>query len=465
MNKKLQDTRSKYQVTMKQIIVSLLLIIAPFFLTGCSLRSTATKATNQPTLTIWRQPIDEKVDTPAFSALITGYKKAHPSVIINYRIFKPDEDYETAVLNGLAAGTGPDIWEIRNDELPRQISKLTGLSNINQQQFASAYAHSISQEMFANGKLYGLPLGIDPLVLFINTDHFKKLGNNAKTPTTWDDAAQLGKALTAKAGSTILRPGLALGAVSNVDRASETIQLLMLQFKTQMTDPAHRTATFDLYTQNTHDQTFSYPGKQALQLYAQFGTPGSEWQTWDSSQPYSTQAFAGGFVSMMIDYYSVAGQIRKIAPKLPFSIGPVPQLTEITVPMGDKPGTVSDPVYTAKYRALVVSKPSVKLTKKQQDAQAALAWQFLQYAAGPAPTAAYAKSVGLVWPYTVSNNQQQADAVATVINPYIVTWHKGKNPRTVDNVITQMAQAIIEQGADIDNTFHTASTAVTQLLR
>jgi ABC-type glycerol-3-phosphate transport system substrate-binding protein len=457
----------------KKLVSYTLLAIVPFFLTGCSLkRSTGTSSADQ-TLTIWRQPLNKKLDDQVFPSIIAAYKKKHPNITIVYKSFDASEDYETAVLNALAAGQGPDIWEIRNDELPRHKDKLISLPSqkvIKVEDFKKVYASSIADEMVSDGKLYGMPLGLDPLVLYMNKEHLDE-AKITSAPKTWEEMLTMATTLTRKVNSSIFRPGLAMGTATNINHAGSIVELLMQQFKTQMVDPGHRTATFDLYTQDPSGQSFDYPGQNAVQFYSGFANPASGYQTWDAEQPYSTQAFADGRVSMIIDYLSVGPQLKQINPKLDFTMAYVPQRVVRAFPQGDLPGTVSDPVYTARYRALVVSKPWAKLSASQQTAKQELAWQFISETTSSTASAALNKKTWAISPLvpavtaTTSTDVAGNTTTTQAITPYISTWYKGPSPRSVDKIMNDMTAAITEGNLPIADTMTQAAKVISGLLQ
>lgn len=465
------------QYNVKKLIIMLAFFSVPFLLTGCSHRPQPEPTKPRPiNLTIWRLADDRS----AFQAIIKAFEAANTNVKVNYRTFAGADEYEQVVINALAAGTGPDIWEIRNDELARHKDKLLGfpLSEEGLKFYRENFASSITSEMTSEGKIYGLPLGLDPLVLYVNVEHFKQLGVK-EIPKTWQEIIQLAPQLTIRANETILRPGFAFGTASNVDRSSDILQLLMLQFKTQMVDPAHRTATFELYRQSLKTGEFSYPGKLAFSLYASFAAPDSPLQnySWNLKQPYSTLAFIDGNLSMMINHLSLLPQIRRQNPKLNVRVGPVPQYEVKTPPQEDQAGSVSDPVHLAKYRALVVSKPSVRLTSVSPkgapsgQTQLETASKFVQFVTtNQALLSAYSNQTGLVPPYLISQSSSSANSgsfasqVALAVNPYLSTWYKGSNPRTVDRIFAQLIKEVVEEGKPVDQAFSEAAKRVTSLL-
>ena len=50
----------------------------------------------------------------SYEEIFSNFKTVYPDVIINYRGFENADDYETALLDSLAAGKGPDIFMIQN---------------------------------------------------------------------------------------------------------------------------------------------------------------------------------------------------------------------------------------------------------------------------------------------------------------------------------------------------------------
>lgn len=442
---------------------TIILLMIPLFVTGCSLKSNKTQSTNATaasTLSVWRHKGSTDTEEKAFQAILDQYE-ATTGIDVIYRAFEPTEDYEKAVINSLAAGTGPDVWEIRNDELPRHKSKLQpmDLTPAVLEHYQKNFARTITQELVSDNKIYGFPLAIDPLVLFYNLDHFQE-ARVQEPPKTWKETIELANKLTVKENNVVVRPGLALGTASNIDRASDVLQLLMLQFNTQMVDPAKKTATFDLYVQDPETKQFTYPGKTAFALYQSFAHPDSPYRSWSSDQAYTTQLFTQGKLSMMINYLSLSPQITSLNKDLDFSIAGTPQWVTKKIPVGDLPAEVSDPVYFGKYNALVVSKPSLRLSQEQQAAQTDKAWQFIGYATKSENNKAYTNATLLLGP-AISGT----DAVTDPVKRYLTTWYKGPSPRTVDTHLFNMIQAVTEKGQSLDEVISQTAQAVSRLLQ
>lgn len=448
---------------LREGLLLFLLLVLPFTLTGCSLPSgkKVVAPEKQQVLRVWRQPLNKKLDDKIFESMIVAFEADNPATRVEYRSFAADEPYEETVLNALAsADNRPDVWEIRNDELARHLDKLAPApfaQSLDVEKFRQRFAATIDQEMLYQGNAYGLPLGIDPLVLFINKDHFNELRQKdpVKAPQTWAEAVQLGNILTRKVGTTIFRPGLALGTTSNVDQVGKIIELLMLQLKTQMTDSANSTATFNLYQEHEEngEKGFIYPGQIALDFYKSFADSTAGQQTWDSAQPYSTRAFAEGNLSMTINYLSLGAQFKELNPKLNFTVAAVPQLPDQKrYPQGDLAGGNIDPVYTARYQALVASQPWEKLTQQQQNEKQKLSWQFIDYMTSPEILAKYTKQTWQMLPYRYeAPDPLKVETTAgsdekDLLTPYLKTWYRGRSPRAVDRIMEEMVRSVTEVG-------------------
>ena len=75
------------------------------------------------TLTYYKMYDDEDVMKP----LIARFQATHPNISVRYRKFENVEAYEDMLLNEMAEGEGPDIFEVRSATVPRYLKKITPL--------------------------------------------------------------------------------------------------------------------------------------------------------------------------------------------------------------------------------------------------------------------------------------------------------------------------------------------------
>lgn len=137
-------------------------------------------------LTIWG------TDSPrAFNDIISAYSGpgAGTQAQIKYVQIDP-ADYRTKLLGAIAAGTGPDIFEISNRDLSQWSNLVTPIpatlaTQFNQITMQTDFPDIVSKDFVSGGNIYALPLSIDTLAMIYNKDLFNTAGI-ATVPSTWE---------------------------------------------------------------------------------------------------------------------------------------------------------------------------------------------------------------------------------------------------------------------------------------
>ncbi|HUD20722.1 MAG TPA: extracellular solute-binding protein [Candidatus Saccharimonadales bacterium] len=357
---------------------------------GSSTKSTTT------TLKVW-SPYDE---SKAWDALTAKYTTDNPNVKIEFKYVDATDakDYEAKVVNAIAAGNGPDIWLIRNDWLPKHQTKLvpstsyvkwsTSKSVTETQAINNLFGQNLAAQNSLDGQLYGYPISVDSLALYINQDVIRAtendLGNQNRsadsdtvgtTPTTWADVAKISQLITKKSGGTITRSGIALGTTGNTYAATDILSAMLAQYSGKLYTDDHKDVAINLA--NVTAGVSSFPGQQALGLFTSFATPGNANYTWNSSLGDPVQAFASNKLAMIIGYSTLANQIKAANKDLTdVKVVALPQVADLDLG--------GDPVDLAAYYTAVVPKTS---------ANPKLAWQLLN-SLGGSDLNAYAKESG-----------------------------------------------------------------------
>lgn len=234
--------------------------------------------------------------------VIADYERDHPNVKVNYQMQSP-KNYRSRLQSAIDGGTGPDIARIHNTWVPMLSKSLTPAP---EGFFNPAEFYPIVTSNFVLGsKLYAIPLEVDGLALYYNKDILAEGG--AEPPTDWNAFRKLAFDLTRRNPDTgiIERAGAALGTTNNIDHWSDILGLLILQ---NSGDPGN-------------------PGDPAVQDALTFYTIFSvSDESWDTSQPNSTYAFATGTLAMMLAPAWHAAEIEAINPTLSFGVAPAPKL-------------------------------------------------------------------------------------------------------------------------------------------
>ncbi len=250
-------------------------------------------------------------DKATMQPIIDEFEKQNPNIKIQY-IKQDPERYRDTLLARINNGTGPDIFRYHNTWVPMLSSVLAPLPQdvIRSDDFKKEYYPVMQKDLTQNGAIYGIPLGVDSLALFVNTDLLKAAG--ISVPKDWNQFADAVKKMTVKDNETqkIQTAGTTLGTYGNIMHAPDIVSMMFLQ---QGADLRKISSEKDNLT-------------AALAFYASFAK-GKD-MTWDDSLDNSQLAFARGQVAM---YFGFSWDIftieqLKTNTNLKYEIHPVPGL-------------------------------------------------------------------------------------------------------------------------------------------
>lgn len=321
---------------------------------GCGGGSEVPSDAGKVKLTYWR--VFDGDD--AFDEIIDEYSAQHPYVSIDYRVLRFDE-YEEELIRALAEGEGPDIFTIHNTQmneykdllLPMPASVTTKYLEtvgsvrketvLTTKESALPSQRSIKEDFVdvvaadvilpyqpdedtpEEDRVFGLPLSVDTLALYYNKDLFDAAGI-AQAPTTWEEFQTNVIALTQYADDgSILQSGASLGTTENIDRASDIIQVLMLQNGTEMVDDRDRVA-FNAIPDDVASGVF--PGLDAVRFFTDFANPVKETYTWNENFTSNVDAFAAGQTAMMLGYSYHLPIIQAASPGADIGVALLPQI-------------------------------------------------------------------------------------------------------------------------------------------
>ena len=428
------------------LVVAVLVII---LVTGKHQTTTVSSMPN--TLVVW----DYNNEKAAYDPVITGFQQAK-NVKVQYIVKNPSSYFEDTV-NAMAAGTGPDVWIVPANILPQYKDKLTPMPNggfanskaklSDVEAYQNLYPPVVSQDNIYDNKIYGVPLSMDTLKLYVNTaltgtaysdyynahrsdSNLSQLATVISQPQSWDDIVTADKIITTRTGDKITRSAIALGTSSNIPAAQNILTTIMLQDGVKMVSDDLSIAQFHT-SQNLFGGT-QFPGTKALEFYTSFADRKSPNYTWDSSMPDARRAFAQGKVAMLIDFGSAAQDIKNISPNLNYQVLNLPQINE-----------TRNPINMAKYDTLVVPKSS-KIP--------GAAWRFILMATGSDYVTSYNMTIGKKSVY--KNIDAQVTSCQTWYNPDTT-----KVAKIFNDMITQ-----VNDGKDAQTALDGAAGQVTSLL-
>ena len=258
------------------------------------------------TITYWSLWEDQKVIQP----VISDFQKQNPNITVNF-VKQDNKKYRERLDTRIRNGTGPDIFRFHNTWYPMLSSFLAPLPSdvITAKDFKSSFYTVSQKDLIKNGAIYGIPLEIDTLALYINTDIFQAAG--ASPPVTWEEFINDARRITVKdEKGKIKTAGVAMGAYSNVVHAPDIISLLFAQ---NGVNPNNISAN-------------SQKAAETLDFYTAFAQ--GDGNVWDKTQDSSTLAFSRGNLGMYFGYSWDYFAIKAMNPNLRFKIVAVPQLPD-----------------------------------------------------------------------------------------------------------------------------------------
>jgi ABC-type glycerol-3-phosphate transport system substrate-binding protein len=275
------------------------------------------------TLTVWGTENKNTIND-----LIALYGSYRPGAQVTYTEIDPSV-YESKLLSALAAGTGPDVFEIGNREVPRweqviaPLPSSTFASQIDLNKLQTEFPSVVSQDFVQNGDIYGLPFSIDTLAMVYNRTYLDSAGI-ALPPTTWNDFENdIPKLREISAQGQITRAAAAIGGTrASIANADDILYALMLQNGTKMVSSDHTAATF---------AEGGTTGLDATNFYLQFSDASSPYYTWNDSMGDAIQSFTNGQTAIIFAYQSDLASIRAKAPFLSIGVASMPQAAGATL--------------------------------------------------------------------------------------------------------------------------------------
>lgn len=246
-------------------------------------------------------------ETPAImKPVIAAFEAANPVIKVNYQL-QSQQDYQDRLQTAIAGSNSPDIARIHSTWLPLFIKNLlpAPANTVSATEIQTNFYPVVGNSVIMNGQVFGVPMNMDGLVLFMNTNMLKQA--NLSAPITWEDLRTIAKTLTRRDQVTgkIARAGVALGNITNVRLWPDILSLMLFQAGANLLNPTGKEVA------------------ATLSFYTSFAAPG---QFWDDTLPDSIVAFANEKVALILAPLWVVPEIQTINPALAWQTAPVPQL-------------------------------------------------------------------------------------------------------------------------------------------
>lgn len=246
---------------------------------------------------------------------------------------KDAAEYEKLLTEALASGRGPDLFLLRQDYIVRNEGKVVPVpyDYLSRSQFANTFVEAAEPYLAENGVL-GIPLAVDPMVLYWNRDLFSGAGF-AQPPKYWDEFPAIAAKIVKKddAGK-IVKAAVSFGEYQNVEHAKDIVALLILQAGGSITLRDNTGRLVPTLTARSAGST-SQAAESALRFYTEFADPSKVDYSWNRSLRNSQVAFAAGDLALYLGYASELSAIKRTNPNLNVAVAPMPQIRDAERPL------------------------------------------------------------------------------------------------------------------------------------
>ncbi len=258
------------------------------------------------------------------NAIVQSFNPQAKTYAVRYK-YIPSADFNQRVLEGLASGTGPDMILAPYQTILSQSERIYPFS-ISEKSFKDTFVDGASILLTPQGAL-GLPVAIEPMVLFYNRTLFSKHGI-VSPPLFWDDVLTITPSLTIREGGRFLESSIALGTPS-VPYAKDIIMAIVKQLGQSPILALANQAGETYYSIQVNEPVVQggdiLPLATVNRFFTQFGDAGQTTYTWSQGEINATDKFVAEKLAMYIGYSGELSTLRARNPRAQFEMTYLPQ--------------------------------------------------------------------------------------------------------------------------------------------
>jgi ABC-type glycerol-3-phosphate transport system substrate-binding protein len=263
------------------------------------------------------------------SPFINEFNEQNKNSVVNYVGFTEGQ-FDEELLEAFARGEAPDLILLPHTLISRYRDKVIVLGEdiLPERNFKDLYSQGA--EIFRlNEGTVGLPVAVDPLVMYYNRDIIESSGI-INPPLFWNEDflsfVQQTTSVESSDGLTVERSGAPLGETSNINHADYIFSALAMQLGSPITIQTE--AGFQAVLSETSLVT-NAPGASALEYFTNFSNPSNVVYSWNKEMPEARDAFALGQTAVYFGLASELLEIQRKNPNLNFDVTKLPQIKEL----------------------------------------------------------------------------------------------------------------------------------------
>lgn len=285
----------------------------------------ATYRTEQPAQLVGEVEIWGTYNKDIFDDYLRTLKRQDDSLSkVSYRELD-ERNFRDSVLEAMASGNSPDLLFIPEYELHDYLDKIVTLNQDTypRSTFIDNFVDA-GEIYFQNGGIVGLPLAVDPIVVYWNRDIFASAGV-PRPPTSWSEFFALAGTLSIIDDAlSIKQSAIALGESDNINHFREIMATLILQIGNPIITQ-DEDGDLEAELEGDRDTESASP---AVRFFTEFSDASKGAYSWNRSMPSSRDAFLAGDLAIYLAPISDLFNLRESNPNLNFAIAEIPTVDE-----------------------------------------------------------------------------------------------------------------------------------------
>ncbi len=260
-------------------------------------------------------------------SLMQGYLDTFNIGGNGYTITYSEHDPNTMpqeLIVALADGTPPDLVIFSSEIFSQFKDKLYVIpyAAYSERDYRDANIDG-SQIFLTKEGIVGLPLVVDPIVVYYNKDILAQ-ASFVIPPKTWSNLQQSVPILTKRdARNNITQSAVALGTAANVNNVTDILSTLFMQTGNSIIGYDGASNTNQVMLGNAPAGSSVPPTAQALEYFTSFSNPTNVNYSWNNALPMSIEQFLSGKSAFYIGRASELFTIQSRNPNLNFDVAEV----------------------------------------------------------------------------------------------------------------------------------------------
>lgn len=262
---------------------------------------------------------------------LNSIESANKNLSLSY-VSKDSATYSQDLIEAFANGNGPDLFIISPEMIEKNANFIYKIPYISypEKTFTDSYIDGASIYLDSEG-IIGLPLVVDPMVMYYNKDILSNEGI-VNPPKTWDELFTLNPKLTIRNDSgTISRSMIAFGQYDNINNVKDILATLLIQNNNpiveRVTDSANNVSYSAMLNSNPSNLSVT-PMEAVIKFFIEFSNPSNTAYSWNRSLPNSLDMFTSGKLAFYLGRASELFNIESINPNLSFDVTQIPQIKD-----------------------------------------------------------------------------------------------------------------------------------------